>query len=59
MGHQMWTQLGCSKHDYNYVYETPTTEAIYDLMPLEERSAIKVRIPLSIFWERLRCLLAQ
>ncbi len=42
MAHTMWTKLGSSKYDYNFTFATPSTAAMYDLMPLDERSTLKV-----------------
>ena len=45
MAHEMWTKLGSSKYDYNFVFATPSTVAMYDLMPEEERINLKVSSP--------------
>ena len=42
MAHQMWSKLGASSHDYNFTFQTPTTDALYELLPVEERLLIKV-----------------
>ena len=44
MAHKMWSKLGASTHDYNFTFQTPTTDALYELLPVEERSLIKVGI---------------
>lgn len=42
MAHDMWSKLGSSKFDYNFVFATPSTATMYELMPVEERSILKV-----------------
>jgi len=49
MAHDMWSKLGSSEYDYNFTFLTPSTAAMYNMLPKEEKSILKVPHPIYIF----------
>ena len=41
MAHAMWSKLGSSSYDYNFTFLTPTTTALFDMLPKEEKLLLK------------------
>jgi hypothetical protein len=42
MAHDMWSKLGSSEYDYDFTFLTPSTAAMYDMLPKEEKTILKV-----------------
>lgn len=61
MAHKFWTQLGSSKHDYNFTFATPTTNKLFDMMPSIETNFLKVgqfpHFPTKVYaWKDILCV---
>lgn len=49
MAHSIWSSLGSSEHDYDFTFQTVTTQVLYDLLSSTERQTIKASPQLSGF----------